>query len=188
MTSHKRLRVLVMTYIITSGVIICQLYQPTARKSVGERAFGVTAPKSCNNLPTDLHNLNALSVFKRKLTTHFFRKYFNWYLKLVAQSIILLLQWCILNYFKYCYNQSHLKLSFIMFITYNILVLIYCIVHRLDPPYEICALSKNLLSLLLLLLLVLLHITHNTHVYCVKVYVYFVVVSIRYTTTTIIMV
>ena len=54
-----------------------KLYQPIARKSVGERAFSVTAPKLWNNLPTDLRNLNALSVFKRKLKTHFFRKYFN---------------------------------------------------------------------------------------------------------------
>ena len=69
-----------------------KLYQPIVRKSVGERAFSVTEPKLWNNLPTDLHNLNALSVFKRKLKTHFFRKYFNWHLKLVAQSIILLLR------------------------------------------------------------------------------------------------
>ena len=54
-----------------------KLYQPIARKSVGERAFSVTAPKMWNNLPTDLRNLNALSVFKRKLKTTFFRKYFN---------------------------------------------------------------------------------------------------------------
>ena len=51
-----------------------KLYQPIARKSVGERAFSVTAPKLWNNLPTDLRNLNALSVFKRKLKTHFFRQ------------------------------------------------------------------------------------------------------------------
>ena len=69
-----------------------KLYQPIARKSVGERAFGVTPPKLWNNLPTDLRNLNTLSIFKRKLKTHFFRKYFNWHLKLVAQSIILLLR------------------------------------------------------------------------------------------------
>ena len=54
-----------------------KLYQPIARKEVGERAFGVTAPKLWNNLPTDLCNLNASSAFKRKLKTHFFRKYFN---------------------------------------------------------------------------------------------------------------
>ena len=54
-----------------------KLYQPIARKSVGERAFSVTAPKLWNNLPTDLRNLNALSVLKRKIKTHFFRKYFN---------------------------------------------------------------------------------------------------------------
>ena len=54
-----------------------KLYQPIARKSVGERAFSVTAPKLWNNLPTDLRNLNVLSVFKRKLKTHFFLKYFN---------------------------------------------------------------------------------------------------------------
>ena len=35
---------------------------------------------------------------------------------------------------------------------YNILKLIYFIVHRLDPPCGICALSKNLLLLLLLLI------------------------------------
>ena len=39
-----------------------RLYQPIARKSVGERAFSVTAPKLWNNLPTDLRNLNALCV------------------------------------------------------------------------------------------------------------------------------
>ena len=54
-----------------------KLYQPIARKSVGERAFSVTAPKLWNNLPTDLRNLNVLSVFKHKLKTHFFLKYFN---------------------------------------------------------------------------------------------------------------
>ena len=54
-----------------------KLYQPIARKSVGERAFSITTPKLWNNLPTDLHNLNAISVFKPKLKTHFFRKYFN---------------------------------------------------------------------------------------------------------------
>ena len=54
-----------------------KLYQPIAHKSVGERAFSVTAPRLWNNLPTDLRNLNALSVFQRKLKTHCFRKYFN---------------------------------------------------------------------------------------------------------------
>ena len=54
-----------------------KLYQPIARKQVGERAFSVTAPKLWSNLPTDLRNLNAVSAFKRKLKTHFFRKYFN---------------------------------------------------------------------------------------------------------------
>ena len=67
-----------------------KLYPPIARKSVGKRAFSVTAPKLWNNLPTDLHNLNALSVFKHKLKTHFSRKYFNRHLKLLTQSIILL--------------------------------------------------------------------------------------------------
>ena len=54
-----------------------KLYQPIARKSVGERAFSVTAPKLWNTLPTDLRILNVVSVFKRRLKTHFFSNYFN---------------------------------------------------------------------------------------------------------------
>ena len=51
-----------------------------------------------------------------------------------------------------------------MFITYNILMLIYFIVHRLDPPCGICVLSKNLLLLSLLLLLMLIsHLLYDEY-------------------------
>jgi len=47
-----------------------------SKKTIGPRAFSVAAPLEWNTLPTDLRSTTCISVFKRKLKTFLFRRYY----------------------------------------------------------------------------------------------------------------
>ena len=49
----------------------------TKRKTLGDRAFKVAAPKLWNSLPKDVRGCNNVSIFKSKLKTHYFRIAYN---------------------------------------------------------------------------------------------------------------
>ena len=44
----------------------------TKRKTLGDLAFKVAAPKLWNSLPKDVRSCNNVSIFKSKLKTHYF--------------------------------------------------------------------------------------------------------------------
>ena len=46
------------------------LHQCITKKSIGESAFGTTAPRLCNSLPADIRNSKTLNNFRKSLKTH----------------------------------------------------------------------------------------------------------------------
>lgn len=56
---------------------VSTLHQPLNKKSVGEQAFGVSAPRLWNALPAGIRSLDNLAAFKRALKTHLFKLHFN---------------------------------------------------------------------------------------------------------------
>ena len=48
------------------------LVPTTRRTTLGDRAFSVAGPRAWNGLPRELRETESLSVFRRKLKTHFF--------------------------------------------------------------------------------------------------------------------
>ena len=50
----------------------------TKKKTLGDRAFKVAAPKLWNSLPKDVRSCNNVSIFKSKLKTHYFRIAYNY--------------------------------------------------------------------------------------------------------------
>ena len=49
------------------------LSKPLMKLKVGERSFRYAAPNVWNSLPFELRSCNSLTIFKRKLKTHFFK-------------------------------------------------------------------------------------------------------------------
>ena len=49
------------------------LSKPIMKLKVGERSFRYAAPNVWNSLPFELRSCNSLTIFKRKLKTHFFK-------------------------------------------------------------------------------------------------------------------
>ena len=49
----------------------------TKRKTLGDLAFKVAAPKLWNSLPKDVRSCNNVSIFKSKLKTHYLRTAYN---------------------------------------------------------------------------------------------------------------
>jgi len=50
---------------------------PATRRSIGDRALVVAAVSVWNKLPQDIRSATSLSVFRRRLKTHFFDKAYN---------------------------------------------------------------------------------------------------------------
>ena len=54
------------------------LHQCITKKSIGESAFGTTAPRLWNSLPADIRNSKTLTMFRKSLKTHLFTSHFKY--------------------------------------------------------------------------------------------------------------
>ena len=53
------------------------LVPTTRRPTLGDRAFPVAAARAWNALPSDIRDVDTLTLFRRRLKTHFFRVCFD---------------------------------------------------------------------------------------------------------------
>ena len=72
-----------LLYIRTPDGRLCKDYAPTLHqcitmKSIGESAFGTTAPRLWNALPADIRNSKTLIFFRKSLKTHLFISHFKY--------------------------------------------------------------------------------------------------------------
>ena len=73
--SRIHFKLLVLAYQCVNGLA------PTWRitkKSIGESAFGTTAPRLWNSLPADIRNSKTLNIFRKSLKTHLFISHFKY--------------------------------------------------------------------------------------------------------------
>ena len=54
------------------------LYKRITKKSIGESAFGTTAPRLWNSLPADIRNSKTQFFFRKSLKTHLFIGHFKY--------------------------------------------------------------------------------------------------------------
>ena len=62
---------------LRSSEDVTLLHIPRSKKRFGDRAFAISAPRLCNDLPENLRNVESLYSFKRQLKTHLFKNYFT---------------------------------------------------------------------------------------------------------------
>jgi len=62
------------------------LIQPFARTDFAKRSFRCAAPSVWNSLPASVIGSDSLSVFKSRLKTFLFRRYFGWHTQPTAAS------------------------------------------------------------------------------------------------------
>ena len=63
--------------VLASTLADCMLKGISKKKTLGDRAFAVAAPRLWNCLPEELRSKSDIEVFKRHLKAHFFTKVFS---------------------------------------------------------------------------------------------------------------